>query len=107
MSLEIQRFYATRLAATDVPVIAVGLLGGGIPVLVALAFATTGQLTAALSIGAIAGAMATSAIAAVTGAPRDTGGFTPWDAAGVFALIGFGAGMIASPDSVMRYFGLS
>jgi hypothetical protein len=107
VSLQFRRYYAMRLSATDVPVAMVGVLGGCIPVLAAMAFAATGQLVAAVSIGAIAGAITSSVIAAATGALRDTGGFTPWDAAGVFALIGFGAGMIASPDSVTRYFGLS
>lgn len=87
------------------PVTLVGLVAS-IPVLTLTALVPAGQVLVAVSLGAIYGAALTALVACLTGA-RSHGGIGMWDVAGVLAFVGFGAGMVADPDTVLKFFGLT
>jgi hypothetical protein len=87
----------------------VGLVGlaGLIPIVALVALSPADRALVAISLGAIAGAGIAALLAYLVGAEREPRGFGAWDAAGMLALIGFGAGMIAQPENVLKFFGLS
>ncbi len=58
----------------------------------------------ALSIVSFTIAGVVALLAYHTGADRQANGITPWDVAGVFALIWVGAGMLSEPEHVVQLF---
>lgn len=77
-----------------------------LPLLAALAVTPAAHALVALSLGGLGGAAIASVIAWRMPV-EDSSRFGAWDLAGVFAFVGFGAGMIARPETVLKVFGLS
>lgn len=80
---------------------------GVLPIVAAIVLSPLEQALVAVCLGALVGAGIASVLAFVAGAEREPRSFGAWDVAGVLALVGFGAGMIAQPEEVLRFFGLS
>jgi hypothetical protein len=59
----------------------------------------------ALSIVSFLAAGVVALFAHYSGADRHAPGITPWDVAGVFALIWVGTGMLSQPEHVVQLFG--
>jgi hypothetical protein len=57
-----------------------------------------------VSLTGLAVAMAALLLALTFGTKRRQRGLTLWDTAGVFALVGFGAGMLSDPESIVQLF---
>jgi hypothetical protein len=82
-------------------------LAGLVPVIAAIVLSPLDQAVIAVSLGALVGAGIATVLAFVGGAEREPRRFGAWDVAGILAFVGFGAGMIAQPEKVLRFFGLS
>lgn len=82
-------------------------LMAGIPGLVVLWMMPVPLLYPALGVAALISAVGAAFLAWSFGSGRDTSHFNLWDAAGVYAFIGFAVGMTSKPDHIVQLFGLA